>query len=280
MTGTQSPRRPPQFYGGTGVPMYLDRDPAAPANAWRAHRARLRAWLAALTDDEWSGPTRCELWDVSKLVQHLASGSQFLGYTLHKAGRGTATTLLTDFDPHGMVQERAAMLGDMRTQEALDTLASMDASVDAQLKTIAEVGWSSMAEAPLGHFAAHLSVNHFLFDSWVHEYDLMLPLHQNPVIETPEVEAVVAYLLALATVATGSTTSLDVRLTEPDLRIGLAVVNDVARVAVGSVPDGAAVVEGTAQAVVDRTTGRRGGPVRGDERALAVLDEFGELLSG
>ena len=260
--------------------MLIDHDPAAPAIAWTAQRTRLRTWLESLPADQWSGSTRCGLWDVSKLVRHLASGSQFLGYTLHKARGGVATTSLKDFDPHGMVQERAARLGEMTPEEARDALASMDASVAAEVVAVEKDGWSLMAEGPQGHLPAHLSINHFLFDSWVHEYDLMVPRGEHPVIERSEVEVVVTYLMALATVAIGSETPIDLRLAEPDLQIGVEVMDGEARVTVGSVPRRAAVIEGQAVAVVDRTTGRKGGPVQGDERGLRVLDGFGALLSG
>jgi len=212
-------------------------------------------------------------------VRHLASGSQFLGYTLHEANRGRATTLMRNFDPHETVQEAAAMLGDMTPAQARRTLASMDASVAAELLAVEETGWAVMAEAPLGHVPAHLSVNHFLFDSWVHEYDLMLPRGERPQIEQAEIESVVPYAVALAGVATGSIASFDVRVADPDLRIGVRVADGVTLVEVGSAPSGAPVVEGTAQDIVDRATGRSGGAVEGDERALAVLDAFGRMLS-
>ena len=130
--------------------MLIDHDPRLRQSAWTAQRTRLRTWLDSLPADQWSGPTRCGLWDVSKLVRHLVSGSQFLGYTLHKASGGVATTSLKDFDPHGMVQERAARLGEMAPEEARDALASMDASVAAEVVAVEKVGWSLMAEAPWG----------------------------------------------------------------------------------------------------------------------------------
>ncbi|MDP1820606.1 MAG: hypothetical protein Q8K58_12055 [Acidimicrobiales bacterium] len=155
----------------------------------------------------------------------------------------------------------------------------MDASVATELLAVQEAGWSAMAEAPLGHVPAHLSVNHFLFDSWVHEYDLMLPRGEQPQLEQAEVEAVIPYVLALAGVATGSTATLDVRVTDPDLRIGVRVADDVTLVEVGTAPSGAPVVEGRAHHIVDRATGRSGGRVEGDAQALAVLDAFGQILS-
>lgn len=272
--------KPPQFYGGDGVPMRIDRDPDAPARAWRSHRRRLRNWLDALPDDEWSNETRCDGWDVSALVRHLASGSQFLGYTLHQAGREKPTELLRDFDSHATVQSAAAMLGELTPAVARQTLSTMDASVDAELQAFEATDWSAMAEAPLGHVPAHVSVNHFLFDSWVHEYDLMLPRGERPPVDRTEAETVVAYVLALMTVGTGSAIGFDVRVVDCDLRIGTRVEDGIAYVELGGAPPGASVVEGTAQDIVDRATGRRSGPVAGDDLALAVFDRGGRMLSG
>lgn len=275
--GRVSPVR--QFYGSDGVPLRIDGPAEEPAAAWRSHRLRVRGWLESLPDQDWAGATRCRLWDVTSLVRHLASGSQFLGYTLHMGAGGTATTLLQGFDPHTTVQAAAAMLGEMTPAAARQAISAMDAAVDQELETMADAGWSAMAEAPPGQLPAHLSVSHFLFDSWVHEYDLLVPRGERPFIDAREASVVVRYLLGLASVTTASETPLDVRLSDPEIRVGVAVENGQVCVAL-SIPSNAAVVEGRLVDVVDRATGREAGPIDGDERALAVLDTFGALLAG
>lgn len=268
-----------QFYGGTGVPLCVHREAGAPARAWRGHRLRLQDWLASVPDAEWSGPTRCSLWDMTALVRHLVSGSQFLGYTLHKANGGLSTALMRGFDTHRTVQADAERFGEMTPDIARDLLAAKDALVAAEIINAERSGWSATAEAPPGHLAAHMAVNHFLMDSWVHAYDLMLPRDESPVIDRSEAEVVVSYLIGLATVQTRSMNPLDLRLTSPDMRIGLDVAQEMVTVTIGSAPKAAAVIESNVVALVDRATGRRGGPVHGDPVALAVLDGFGELLS-
>jgi uncharacterized protein (TIGR03083 family) len=269
-----------QYYGGAGVPIRVEGDEDEPATAWRSQRERVRGWLASLPDPQWSGPTRCDEWDVTSLVRHLASGSQFLGYTLHQGAAGEATTLLRGFDSHATVQAAAAMLGELTPQTARDAVSSMDAAVDAELTTLSDAGWSAFAEAPPGQVPAHLAVSHFLFDSWVHEYDLMVPRGETPVLDPLEPRVVVRYVLALASVMSAAGAALDVRLSEPDLRIGVEVVDGVVVVTPDSVPFGAAVVEGSLVDVVDRATGRASGPVRGDDRGLAVLDGLAALMAG
>jgi uncharacterized protein (TIGR03083 family) len=270
-----------QFYGGSGAPLRVEADEAEPAAVWRSHRSRLRGWLDSLADEEWGSPTRCAEWDIGGLVRHLGSGSQFLGYTLHEAVSGAATSLLRDFDPHATVQAAASMLGELAPCEARDVLAQMDASVDRELASLAGTDWSAMAEAPPGNVPAHLCVSHFLFDSWVHERDLMLPRGESPGADALEVEVTLRYLLGLASLETGSDRALDIRVSEPDLRIALRVEAGTVIVQVAGAPaPRAAVIEGLAADVIDRTTGRDAGQVAGDASGLAVLDGFGSLLAG
>lgn len=268
-----------QFYGGAGVPLRIDGDVEGPAMAWGSQRARVRGWLSGLADSDWSGPTRCESWDTTGLVRHLASASQFLGYTLHQAASGEVTRLLQGMDTRTTVEAAASMLGDMTPVAAQETLASADAAVDAELAKMRGTDWGAFAEAPPGQLPAHLVVSHFLFDSWVHEYDLMVPRGEHPAVDPLEAEVVARYLIGLAVVATGSHTPLDLHLSHPELRIGITIVDDMVEVTSGQAPKAASVLEGRVEDVVDRTSGRVAGPVRGDERALAVIDAFGQLLA-
>jgi uncharacterized protein (TIGR03083 family) len=269
-----------QWYDGAGVPLHIEGDVEAPAAGWRSQRARLRERLDSVPDPDWGGATRCGLWDMTLLVRHLASGSQFLGYTLHQASGGEPTSLLRNFDPHATVQAAAAMLGELTPAQARASMTSMDASVDAECTTLHGAGWSLLAEAPPGQVPAHIAVSHFLFDSWVHEYDLFLPRGEAPVVDPLEVEVVVRYLVGLASLVTDASTALDVRLTEPELRIGLSVSDGQRQVTVSSVPAGAAVIEGRAVDVVDYATGRDGAAVSGDPSGLAVLDGLALVLTG
>jgi hypothetical protein len=216
---------------------------------------------------------------MTALVRHLVSGSQFLGYTLHQANRGIATDLLRGFDTHLTVQADAERFGEMTPDTARDVLAVKDASVAAEFVTAGLRDWSATAEAPPGHLPAHMAVNHFLFDSWVHAYDLMLPRGEIPAVDRAEAEAAVSYLIGLASLQAGSTTFLDLRLTSPDMRIGLSVADGVVHVTLGSAPTAAAVIESEVIDLVDRATGRQGGAVRGDRAALAVLDCFAAKLA-
>jgi uncharacterized protein (TIGR03083 family) len=268
-----------QFYGSTGVPLHVEADPRDVVTAWHSQRARLHGWLAELPDDDWDGPTRCEGWDVALLVRHLSSATQFLGYTLAAASDGTATTLLQGMDTRTTVASAAELLGDRPPTEARAFLAETDGQVDAALDRLGDGGLQATAEAPPGHMAAHLVLSHFLFDSWVHEYDLLVPRGEQPPVDPLEARVVVGYLIGLASIAADEPVPLDLRVADPVLRIGVDVVHGITTVTPGNAPAGAAVVEGRASDVVDRMTGRSAGPVGGDARGLGLLDRFALVLS-
>jgi uncharacterized protein (TIGR03083 family) len=260
-------------------------DPGDAVTAWHGQRSRLRGWLDALPDDDWDGPTRCAGWDTTLLVRHLASATQFLAYTLREASQGTATTLLEGMDTRTTVASAAELLGQLTPAGARSLLAEQDLAVDEALEALGAPHGSGLlatAECPAGHVPAHVAVRHFLFDSWVHEYDLLVPCGAQPVVDPLEAQVVVGYLIGLAEIATGAGAepiALDLRITDPGMRIGVHGADGVVVVTPGRAPVGAAVLEGRAPDVVDRMTGRRGGPVSGDDAALAVLDRFALVLS-
>ena len=274
-----------QFYGSPGAPLTVEADPGDVVVAWHSQRARMHAWLAALPDDAWGGPTRCAGWDTSLLVRHLGSATQFLGYTLAQASEGTATTLLQGMDTRTTVASAAELLGDQTPGDARAFLTGTDGAVDTALDRLGPSGLEVTAESPAGHVPVHLSLTHFLFDSWVHEYDLLVPRGERPVVDPLESRVVAGYLTGLASLSwdgptgPGTPVPLDLRLSDPDLRIGVEVRSGITTVTPGVVAAGAAVVEGRTVDVVDRMTGREGGPVDGDADALAVLDRFALVLS-
>jgi uncharacterized protein (TIGR03083 family) len=276
-----------QYYEDPGVPMVVPVSPNQVASAWLQHRARLRSWLRTLPAPAWDGPTRCHEWDVSALVQHLISGAQFLGFTLHQSKKGVATRLLADFDPQATPAAAAAELAGIRGPALLDLLDAVDDRVRSELDANDEAAWLAAAESPGGRVPAFLSVNHFLFDSWVHERDLMLPAGDVPRLEVGEVEAVLSYVLALAGCARADAdesvpppASFEVRVT--DVGVCCSVVRSdgqaVATIAAGD--QVGPVLTGTANDVVDLATGRDvGDRVVGDPSAVAYLLNLAYVMS-
>ena len=48
-------------------------------------------------------------------------------------------------------------------------------------------GWSTVAESPAGHVPIRLLASHALWDAWVHERDILLPLGMVPAEEPDEI---------------------------------------------------------------------------------------------
>ena len=272
-----------QYYGGTGAPLEIAIEPMSVAPAWSAHRARLTAWLADLSVADWDGPTRCEGWSIAALVRHLASGSQFAGYTLHQAAKGDATRLLEGFDSQVTPGAAAELLAGLEPSRLLDSLREYDRRVEDTVAGWSIDDWRRTAEAPPGHVPAFLSLSHFLFDSWVHERDLLLPMAEVPLVEPGEVEISIAYVLGLAGVTTGilegEGAAADVHVADCGLRIGLDARGDRAIVRPGWAPEGAPVVAGSAGLVLDVATARAD-PVElaGEAEGRAVFAAFALLL--
>jgi uncharacterized protein (TIGR03083 family) len=250
-----------QFYGATGVPMSVPGEPEEIADAWRSHRRRLRAWFSSLDEDGWSADTRCSAWRVSELAEHLVSGAQFLGFTLHQACKGTPSRLLEGFDAQETPANAALQFRGLSTAELLDRLTDMDARLDAEMAAVAAAGWDAPAEGPLGQIPAYVAVNHFLFDSWVHERDLMLPAGQTPETDPTEAAVVTSYVMALTGVAQAADGEPAAATT---LRIALTDIDRTLQV--DASPEGTGVifadnggrvnVTATAGALVDVATGR------------------------
>jgi hypothetical protein len=60
-----------------------------------------------------------------------------------------------------------------------------------------EKGWTSIAEAPPGHLPIRLVTSHALWDSWIHERDIVLPLGRVQPILADEVSSSLRYVCAL-----------------------------------------------------------------------------------
>lgn len=275
-----------QYYGDAGVPMRVANEPAQIEAAWRSHRARLRGWLGELPASRWSTPTRCSAWDVTGLVQHLISGAQFLGYTLHLAGKGEASRLLQGFDPQQTPALTAEQFRGLSQRDLLDRLAGMDERVQRECEVLAETGWDRLAEAPAGNVPAYLSLNHFLFDSWVHERDLLLPMTETPVSDPVEASVVTGYVLALACVAreadaaTDPAAAYDVHISDLDQTMHVECAADGSATA-GFAPRAATShVSGRAGDLVDSLTGRSPQqPPVGEAGALNRFHRLAEVMA-
>lgn len=252
----------------------VDGDPAGPM---LRQRRRLGAVLSGLTDDEWAVPSRCDGWSVRDVVAHLVSTNQFWAISFTSGQAGEPTRFLATFDPVAspvqLVDAVAAIPAAGILERYLETVEAMAAAVEG----FDAGAWAMLGEAPPGHVSLHEVALHALWDAWIHERDVLVPLGREQELEADEVRGCLQYAAALGPcfLATqGSTREgvLAVEATSPDVsfvvRVGPTVVVDD-----GPAPAGAAVLRGDAVTLVEGLSFR-------DEVALALPEGDRWLLTG
>jgi uncharacterized protein (TIGR03083 family) len=214
----------------------------------RQQRIRLGRVLAELSDDEWGRQSRCEEWTVQDVVSHLISTNRFWKASIEAGLAGTPTTFLATFDPVTSPLEttrRARGTPPAQTlAEYLATTAELVEVVDA----LEGDRWDAPAEAPTGHVPIRLVADHSLWDAWVHERDILLPLGRHPVVDDVEVLTALRYTAALgpafaACAGAAPPPPIELRATGPDARFVVETVGSQVRVHDGDPPAGAARVE-------------------------------------
>lgn len=223
---------------------------ADPATPLLRQRERLAATLAELDAAQWATPSRCEGWTVQDVIAHLVTTNQFWTFSIAAGLQGEPSRFLATFDPVASPAEMVAAVRSMSTADTLAQFQETNAGLAAVIGSVGADGWSTLAEAPPGHVAIALVAQHALWDSWVHERDVTLPLGLDPVVEPDEVAASLTYGAALSPAflaCLGSTrcATVEVRATDPDVRI----VVDIGRRVVlhdGPAADDAVLITGDA----------------------------------
>jgi uncharacterized protein (TIGR03083 family) len=211
-------------------------------------RERLGALLADLSEDEWRAPSRCEAWSVQDVITHLNGTNGFWELSIRQALAGEPTRFLASFDP---VATPAQMVGGTPAASPEETLAAyLDgvAGMRTAIEELDERTWEAIGEAPPGHVPLRLVADHALWDAWVHERDIALPLGKTPVEDPIEVLTCLRYAAALGrafVLQQGGTGegSAEIEVQAPDARIVVEAGPDDVRVHDGSAPDGAHRVE-------------------------------------
>ena len=211
-------------------------------------RRRLGDVLSGLNDTQWSTPSRCEGWSVRDVIAHLVGADQFWVLSASAALAGAPTRYLSAFDP---VATPAQMVDGMRDLAPAEVLASYREGIEALgavLTGLDETQWSLPAEAPPGHVPLHGVASHALWDAWIHERDIVLPLGEVPVEERDEVLACLPYVAALgpallATTGSKRSGTLALVATDPDAHI-VVELGETVVVSDSPAPDGAVRLEG------------------------------------
>jgi uncharacterized protein (TIGR03083 family) len=267
-------------YGGRPV-IDIDAVVGDPYPAFVRQRERLAETLAGLSGREWCAPSRCDGWTVQDVAEHLSGVNRFWAHSLESGLRDRPTRLLASFDP---VSVPAAMVDAARgapTEDTLDRFVVTNQDLADILGSVRGADWSRSAEAPPGHLAIRAVVAHALWDSWIHERDVLVPLSRQPVIEPDEVAASLVYVAALGPAIrcnAGSTRSgtLAVAAHDPEIRFAVDVGTEVI-VRAGTPERATATIEGDAVGLVEGMSYRAPMPAL-DGRHRWLLGGLGEVF--
>lgn len=266
-------------YGPDPV-IVLDGDPAAIAAPTIRQRRRLAGALASFGPDEWAHPSRCDGWSCRDVIVHLETTNGFWGYSITSGLKGEPTRVLATFDPVASPAELVAA-SDLTDGEVLDRFtASTDALVDLLASLVGD-DWTVLAEAPPGHLSVSAVTHHALWDAWIHERDVLVPLGLVADEEPDEVAAALRYAAALAPALaverrTGASGVVAVVATDPDLSL-VVDIDDRAAVRSGSA-EADLVLHGDAVDLLEALSRRRPLDAEVPAETAWMLDGLAEVF--
>ncbi len=218
-------------------------------------RRRLAATLSELRDDHWQSPSRCDGWSVQDVVAHLVGVNSFWCASVRAGLAGAPTRVLAGFDPAATPALMVAGMRDLTPREVQERFVASNEELLDLVAGMDRDDWARPAESPPGHVPIRLVACHALWDSWVHERDIALPLGLTAAVEPDEVVSCVRYAAALSPgLAIGNGLALDgcfaVDATGPDVSCVLDV-GDVVSVRDDVAPAGVPLLRGEAVTLVE-----------------------------
>jgi uncharacterized protein (TIGR03083 family) len=196
-------------------------------------RRRFQQLLAELTDEQWGTPSRCDAWTARDVVAHLVTVNAFWSASIAAGLAGEPSRMLATFDPAASPPQLVDTMSAMSTRQVFDRFVSTNEALLAALAALTTAQWSMTAESPVGHVPVRLLAQHALWDCWVHERDVALPLGITPAVEADEVASSLRYAavagpamgIAVGCAAAGV---LALEATDPTVRFVLDVSGSVA----------------------------------------------------
>ena len=247
-----------------------------------AQRRRLGEALARFDESEWATPSRCEGWSNRDVVSHLATTNAFWAYSLGQGLAGEPTRFLVGFDPVASPADLVDADRHRSAAEVLEQYETSGAALAAVMEGADEAAWARPAEAPPGHLAATAVAAHALWDAWVHERDVLLPLGIAPPEVDVEVLTCLRYGVALgpgfqAASGRARTGSVAVHAHDPALRLCVTLGETVV-VDEGDPPPGTPMLAGAAVELLEAFSLRTPFPAAAPPAALAALGGLDEVF--
>lgn len=225
-----------------------------------SQRRRLESTLASLSDSQWNAQSRCAAWSVKDVVAHLAGINPLFAMSAQAGLDGQPTRLMQHFDPATSPPMMVEQMGALSPGEALDLFVTSNDALFELVKNLDDEGWSTTAESVPGDVSIRVLLSHALWDSWVHERDILLPLGIAPTVVADEVTASLRYVAALSP-AFAIDAGLEypgtfaIEATAPAYSCSLTVDGSVA-VLTGTRADDAPVLRGSAVELVEALSTR------------------------
>jgi uncharacterized protein (TIGR03083 family) len=182
------------------VVLAIDDHPSSQLLPVTRQRRRFQEMLAELTDDQWGQASRCEGWTACHVVAHLVSVNEFWNASVIAGLAGEPTRVMAGFDPATTPPLFVDAMSSLSPSEVLDQFVSTNESLLATLSALTIDEWSMPAESPAGHVPIRLLAQHALWDSWIHERDVALPLGITPGVEPDEVTSCLRYAAVVSPV--------------------------------------------------------------------------------
>ncbi|HXH56539.1 maleylpyruvate isomerase N-terminal domain-containing protein [Iamia sp.] len=210
----------------------LDGPPGAIAEPAIRQRRRLLDTVRGFDSEQWARPSRCEGWSNRDVIAHLDTTNGFWSFAIDAGRRGEPTRFLATFDPVTSPAHLVADAQDLSDDEVFARFESSTTDLIDLLTVLDSEAWTLPAEAPPSHLATTALVHHALWDSWVRERDILLPLGTTPGVEADEVAACLRYAAALGPAFAandGATTTgtLAVVTTDPEVAFEVTIAHQV-----------------------------------------------------
>ncbi len=241
----------------SGQPLIaIDGDPSDQLAPFIGQRRRLQQSLGSLSPSDWATESRCDGWSVKDVVAHLASVNEFWMLSISSGASGEPTKWLASFDPAATPEQMVERTRATEASQVLEQFSDTNARLAVLLEGLDESQWSLLAEAPPGHLPIRLVASHGLWDGWIHERDVLLPLGMEPQVVADEVAASLRYVVGLIggfSVLTGTaeSRSLEVAATNPEVLFALELSETTAQVRSLSGPSGTQRLEGDAVSLLE-----------------------------
>ena len=190
------------------------------------------AMLDTMTDEQWLSPSRCDGWTARDVVAHLVDVNAFWHVSIAAGLAGSPSWFLEGFDPAATPPLLVARMSALDARQVFDEFVVTSDALLEIVTDLTDEEWSTIAESPAGHVPIRLVVQHALWDCWVHERDIAVPLGIAPASEVDELGSCLRYAAVIGPVlglglGTTPATIVAVEATDPAMRFVVEINESV-----------------------------------------------------